>query len=135
MNEPTTPQAHRHTFRKHERLTGVSRIRALLTTGSTVREDSLKLVGRRMDLPTNAPAQVAFAVPKRYMRHAVQRNRMKRLMREAYRMNKERWYAPLRDRGEQCAWLIIYQSRDELGLEEMTHRLTHALDRWMKEHG
>jgi RNase P protein component len=31
-----------------------------------------------MELPTNAPAQVAFAVPKRYIRLAVDRNRMKR---------------------------------------------------------
>jgi ribonuclease P protein component len=135
MTEPITPQPHRHTFRKHERLTGVSRIRALLTKGSTVREGPLKLVGLPMVLPTNAPAQVAFAVPKRYMRHAVQRNRMKRLMREAYRLNKEKWYAPLREQGTQCAWLFVYQSREELGLDGMAHRLTRALDRWMKEHG
>ena len=130
-----TSNATRHTFRKHERLTGLQRFRLLMTTGRSVREGPLRLVGRPMVLPTSAPAQVAFAVPKRFMRRAVDRNRMKRLMREAYRQNKERWYAALREKGTQCAWLFIYQGSTAEPLPEVTNRLTRALERWMKEHG
>lgn len=36
-----------------------------------------------------APVQVLVSVPKRKFRHAVDRNRVKRQIREAYRLNKE----------------------------------------------
>lgn len=36
----------------------------------------------------DAPARIGFSVPKKKMRHAVQRNRIKRLLREAWRHRK-----------------------------------------------
>jgi ribonuclease P protein component len=36
-----------------------------------------------------APASVLVSVPKKRMHHAVNRNRMKRMVREAYRLNKQ----------------------------------------------
>jgi len=61
---------------------------------------SFPLVGRITPLDTTAPAQVAFAIPKRYVHDAVDRNRIRRRMREAYRLDKEKWYAPLRVAGQ-----------------------------------
>ncbi len=129
------PQQPRPTFRKHERLTGVTRIKEVVVKGRSVHVAPFKLVGRRMVLPTSAAAQVAFAVPKRHLRHAVQRNRMKRMMREAYRLNKARYHALLSERGAQCAWLFIHQSSNVLSQAEVTLKITRALDRWMEQHG
>jgi len=36
-----------------------------------------------------APASILVSVPKKRMHHAVNRNRMKRMVREAYRLNKQ----------------------------------------------
>ena len=125
----------RPTFRKHERLTGRLRIQEVATTGRSVHEPPFKLVGKMMQLPTDAPAQVAFAVPKRFLRLAVQRNRVRRLMREAYRLNKHRYFDRLRQSGKQCAWLFVFQGKEPLTLSETQQKITRSLDRWMERHG
>jgi len=78
----------RHTFRKQEVLRGTTRIRALMAGGRSVNVAPFRLTAMYMELPTPYPAQVAFAVPRRVLRHAVDRNRVKRLMREALAPNK-----------------------------------------------
>lgn len=128
-------EAPRHTFRKSERLCGKLRLKEVATSGRVVVEPPLKLIGKRMALPTDSPAQIAFAVPSRNLPHAVDRNRMKRRMREAYRTYKHAHLETLRQAGAQCAWLVIYQGRAVIGYEETRIRLTRALERWMKEHG
>lgn len=125
----------RATFRKHERLTGRVRIQELMAQGRTVHENPIKLVGRIMELPTTASAQVAFAVPKRYMKLAVDRNRMRRLMREAYRLNKGPFLARLAAQQQQCAWLFVHQSKEPLTLAEVSSKISRTLERWMEKHG
>lgn len=128
-------QVERHTFSKDERLTGRSRIHEVVTTGRTVHEKPFRLIGKVMALPTNAPAQVAFAVPKRNQKLATQRNRMKRLMREAWRLNKGPVHARLQAENKQCAWLVVYTGRGPSTFAETELKITRALARWMKEHG
>lgn len=125
----------RSTFRKHEHLCGRKRLEEVATTGRAVFDPPFKLVGKRMELPTTAPAQVAFAIPKRYLKLAVDRNRMRRLMREAYRLNKEHYHAALGTAGMQCAWLFVYQGKGTITLAETQLKITRSLDRWLKEHG
>lgn len=107
----------------------------VVSTGRSVHDAPFKLVGKIMALPTEAPAQVAFAVPKRNLRLAVQRNRMKRLMREAYRLDKHRWYAKLAASGRQCAWLIVFQGKAPVTLAETRLKISRSLDRWLEQHG
>jgi ribonuclease P protein component len=125
----------RHTFPKSERLSGRLRLKEVATTGLTVNEHPFRLIGKRMALPTEDPAQAAFAVPSRNMPRAVDRNRMKRLMREAYRLHKGPILERLRGQGVQCAWLFIFQGREPVTYALTTLRLTRALDRWMSQHG
>ncbi|MBP8822389.1 MAG: ribonuclease P protein component [Flavobacteriales bacterium] len=124
----------RPTFRKHERLCGPDRIKQVATTGKSLRAHPYRLVGLLMPLDTPAPAQVAFAVPKRNVRSAVQRNRIRRHMREAYRLNKPRWYGPLEAARLQCAWLLIFQGQAPLPWETSSRILIDLFDRWTQQH-
>lgn len=125
----------RATFRKHEHLCGQLRIQEVFRTGRGVADHPFRLIGKSMELPTNAPAQVAFSVPKKHLRRAVDRNRMKRLMREAYRLNKGRIYARLAGRTQQVAWLFVYQGKGLPPWELTEQRISRSLDRWLNEHG
>lgn len=125
----------RNTFRKHEHLCGKLRIRDVALTGAAVHVPPFKLVGKAMDLPTHAPAQIAFAVPRRNLKRAVDRNRVKRLMREAYRTNKNELYAKLEGRANKIAWLVVYQGRADIDLRNTEQKITKALHRWLEKHG
>jgi ribonuclease P protein component len=125
----------RATFRKHEHLCGQLRIQEVFRTGRGFSDAPFRLVGKFMDLPTKAPAQVAFSVPRKHLRRAVDRNRMKRLMREAYRLSKARQYERLAGRTQQVAWLFIYQGKGLTTWEVTEQKISRSLDRWMKEHG
>ena len=80
----------RHTFKKYERLKHQKDIDTLFSIGKaySVFPISIKyLLVPRPDSET-APVKAGFSVPKKKFRHAVKRNRVRRLMREAWRLNK-----------------------------------------------
>lgn len=124
----------RATFRKHERLTGRDAFSAVVKRGKAVNEAPFRLVGLITPLDTVSPAQIAFAVPKRHVKQANTRNRIRRLMREAYRLDKEKWYAPLREADKQCAWLFIYQQKEPITFIETREKISRAFERWFSQH-
>ena len=128
------PSPIRATFRKHERLIGRDRLKLVATTGQVVKSHPFRLVGLLMPLDTIAPAQVAFAVPKRFVKLAVDRNRVRRHMREAYRLNKHQWYERLRAAEVQCAWLLIFQGKDPLPWDISSKKIIDVFERWTQQH-
>ena len=72
-------------FRKAERLTRKADIDACYRSGRRVNGRILRLHARPNDLPV---ARLAISVPSR-LGNAVKRNRWKRMVREAFRLNKE----------------------------------------------
>ena len=80
------------------------------------------------DLPEQVPVQAAVAVGKRQFKSAVKRNRIKRLLREAYRLNK----APLFNNIEgNYAFLILYIGSDLPSLEMVNQAMIKLLDKFM----
>ena len=76
------------TFPKKERLKRQKIIARVFSEGRSVTAFPLKLYYIKTALPENVPVQAGFSVSKRHFKRAVHRNRIKRLMREAYRLNK-----------------------------------------------
>ncbi len=80
--------ATRNTFRKHERLTLKREIDELFTPGSkSFAAYPIRAVCRLAAFDAS-DVKVLMSVSKRHFHHAVDRNRAKRQMREAYRTNK-----------------------------------------------
>jgi ribonuclease P protein component len=82
--------AFRHTFKKAEHLYLRSEIEALFSAGSkSVNIFPIRAVYRLEKGESDQKVKVLVSVSKRRLRHAVDRNRSKRQMREAYRLQKQ----------------------------------------------
>lgn len=70
-----------------------------------------------------ATAQIAFSVPKRNFKRAVDRNRIKRQAREAYRLHKN----ILHDADTQFALVLVYSAREKLPYKKIEDAVIHLL--------
>ena len=85
------PSTQQHTFPKAEKLCSDSAINKLFTEGQSVSKFPLRAVY----IPTESDlTHVLISVSKKRFKHAVDRNRVKRLVREAYRLNKQSLTVP-----------------------------------------
>jgi ribonuclease P protein component len=78
-----------HTFKKEERLCNKKLIDELFHNGSSFLCYPFKASWLVTNTPQQVPAQILFSVSKRRFKRAVDRNLIKRRMREAYRLNKQ----------------------------------------------
>ncbi|UOB19392.1 ribonuclease P protein component [Abyssalbus ytuae] len=77
-----------YTFSKREKLKSKKLIEKLFTEGKSVSKYPLKLIYVKADLNDEVKVQAGVSVSKRNFKRATDRNRIKRLIREAYRLNK-----------------------------------------------
>ena len=78
-----------HRFPKAEHLCLRNDIDALFSAGAkALTAYPLRVVYREVNHKEGPKVKVLLSVPKRKLRHAVDRNRAKRQLREAYRLNK-----------------------------------------------
>ncbi|MBK8969730.1 MAG: ribonuclease P protein component [Saprospiraceae bacterium] len=61
-----------------------------------------------------ARAQLAISVPRRTFKTAVQRNRLKRRIREAYRLNKQLFYEKLTAADQHIALMLVLVAKEEV---------------------
>jgi ribonuclease P protein component len=90
----------------------------------------LRLVWIKAPVPTTVPPQVLISVSKRTFKRAVDRNRLKRLIREAYRLNKYRLTE--QPNGHQVALLgIIFTGKEKSPLALVEKKLISGILRLM----
>jgi len=78
-----------YTFKKEERLCNKRLIDELFHNGSSFLCYPFKVSWLYTNEPLTYPVQILFSVSKRRYKHAVDRNLIKRRMREAYRLKKQ----------------------------------------------
>jgi ribonuclease P protein component len=103
-----------YTFHRKERLKSRKLIARLFHEGKTVVAFPLRMSWLPNESPSGvAPCSVGFTVPKRIFPKAVHRNRIKRRMREAYRLNKHILIKMLENSPDNYALMFIYIGRKE----------------------
>ena len=107
-------------FSKDEKLKSRKVIQQLFEQRKSILIFPLRLIWAPITPRFNKyPAQFAVTVPKRSFPKAVDRNRIKRLIREAYRLGKPLLYEQLSPFEEQYALMFIYTGKKEPSLREL----------------
>jgi ribonuclease P protein component len=121
------PAARKYTFPKEEHLCRKKLIEELFgKQGSSFGVYPLRLVWVASPAPTSAPPLVLISVSKRTFKRAVDRNRLKRLIREAYRLNKYRLTE--QPHGHQVALLgIIFTGKEKSPLAVVEKKLISGI--------
>jgi ribonuclease P protein component len=123
-----------HTFKRNERLKSRKTIERLFRDGQSFPAYPLRLVWLPLDPALSGattPVQFTVTVSKKNFRRAVHRNRIKRLVREAWRLRKGVLYAQLQEQRQgPFAFLVIYTAKEMLPfsqIDKAMHRLNSAL--------
>lgn len=82
---------------------------------------------------SDSPAQLLISVPKRNFKRAVDRNLIKRQIRESFRQNKEVLYAFLGSENRHCSFAIVFAARSKVSYAELDTTIVLALKRLVKE--
>lgn len=98
----------KYTFSKEERLSSRKLIEQVAKEGKSFLVHPFKVIALETTFTTAFPAQVMMTAPKKRFPRAVDRNRIKRLMREAYRKNKYTLYTALNEQNKKLAIMLIY---------------------------
>ena len=83
---------------------------------------------RKVRARDDAPVQVLVSVPKKHFKHAVDRNRIKRQVREAFRQHKQLLYEALAEQ-EQLLLAFIWLSDEHYPSQHVESRVVSLMQR------
>lgn len=106
---PETPS---FSFSKSERLKSKKLIEATFSAGQKFKAWPLMAKSMEAELPDDVRCRTLVSVSKRAFKRAVDRNRIKRLMREAWRLHKHTAYAAFQKHEKQRALVLIYVGKE-----------------------
>ena len=123
-----TQTNHPNSFKRDEHLKRRKLIGAVFLRNREVRANPIKV------LYVTEPAdtfsfQVGFAAPKKIHHFAVDRNRNKRLMREAFRLNRTLLTDALADCPVKLMFMFLAQNSSEMTFAEVESRVKQILTR------
>ncbi len=117
-----------NTFKKEERLCSKKLIEELFHNGSSFLLYPLRIVWLKHSLPVNISAQVVINVSKRRFKRALDRNLIKRRIREVYRLNKtDNFYQFLNQNSTQLLLGINYIGKEIATYEVINKNLKLVL--------
>ena len=96
----------------------------------------LRLIWLKLDeVKSDAPVQFTVSVAKKNFKSAVARNRIKRKVREAWRLNKHRLYRKLEGAEGQLAFMVLYTGKEDLPFQQIEQAMQTVIRLFLKKKG
>ena len=118
------------TLRKNEKLKSKKLIEQLFAEGKRVKSFPFQLIYLPADQSSEMQLKVGFSVPKRIVKRAVDRNRIKRMMREVYRKNKKLFTKDLK---EPYIFMLIYSEKKEIKYTDLELAIEKISSKFLKK--
>ena len=115
---------------KQEKLKSKKLIQELYKKGDSVKDFPLRMIFLQTQHNSSFPCQVGFSVSKRNFKLAVRRNRIKRVLRETYRLQKDIVYNNL---SEPYVFMISYIGREEMSYQELYFKTKKLLELFIEK--
>jgi ribonuclease P protein component len=116
------------TFSKEEKLCSRKLIDELFLKGKSRTQGCLRMVYMPVEENTiTSPVQILITAPKKRFRRAVQRNLLKRRIREAYRLNKALLLEPVLTKQKKYVLAVLYAHSEMLSYSEIEADLKRLL--------
>lgn len=121
------------TFKKEERLCSRQLMDRLYNEGHRLMAFPYSVQWMTVEEFLPAPCQVMIVAPKRKFHHAVDRNRVRRLTRECYRLRKPAFYKFLDSHNLHIVFSMVYIHNEILTYEQLGNKMDKLLSLLEKE--
>ena len=115
------------TYQKKDKLKSRKQTQNLFSTGKAINVFPIKLIYTIEAIDTEGILQAGVGAPTRTFRKAVQRNRVKRLLREAYRLEKPNFLSQFTLVGKRINLFFLYGNAEVLPQLEIQNKVRNAL--------
>ncbi|SFU27138.1 ribonuclease P protein component [Pustulibacterium marinum] len=116
-------------FPKDEKLKSKTLIQEMFREGNAVSKYPLKLVFIQSSLPKEVTFQTGVSVSKRYFKHAVDRNKIKRFLRETYRHEKNNI---LNQTTDNYAFMILYTGKEMPNYDFIKQKMQQLVEKFIQ---
>ena len=121
------------TYNKQEKLKSRKQLEALFSKGKTLLVYPVKVFYRLPEAPLDNVVKTGVGVSSRTFKKAVQRNRIKRLLREGYRLNKLPLHQFLQTHNKQLVIFLLYVDKSMPQKNSIQTKMPLVLEKLMNE--
>ena len=118
------------TYSRKEKLKSKKLINKMFQDGRSVSVFPLRLIYLKTIFDDGVNIKTGVSVSKRHFKTAVDRNLVKRLMREVYRINKPLYFNNF---STQCAFMILYIGNEKPKFEQIETKMKLLFDKFHKD--
>ena len=120
------------TYPSIEKLKSKKLLDELFSSGKKLTDFPIKLVYKQLNFEDEVIIKAGVSVSKRNFKKAVDRNRIKRLLREGYRLNKHILHDGL---SQKYVCMFLYLSKDMPNFEEINIKMERLLKKLAEKEG
>jgi ribonuclease P protein component len=118
---------------KCEILRGHLQFKKIFDTGLIIKSPNLKLFYRLEDEETDDPLKIGFAINK-HIRKKVHRNRIRRILKEFFRLNRYDLFISLLNNKKSIKFLVLFSNNNEKVCEKINYEmLSLEFEKLLKE--